>query len=935
MIKRSFALAFAALTLLALLLLSSCGKKDMLATPEGLAVNENNQLSWSAVESARTYTIVVKNTAGEEVLNKTTRKTNYSLSDLSMGDYEIRIMAQGGVDNDLTSDWSEALLFHRDYETGCEYELINGNTEYQIKRGKNASGTVLIEATYRGKPVTAIAADAFKGNRNIVEVVLGENIRTIGDNAFYNCAQLTSITLPEGLNSIGSAVFQGCRALTTVNIPAGLSIIPEYCFAYCRALTSITIGEQVRVIGNSAFAGAALRSVTVPDGVVSIGEYTFSAMEELTDVTIGKTVLTLGANAFSDNPKLTTVTFAQDSNLTAIKANCFANDPVLVNITLPESLTDIGNRVFYQCTALETINIPDKVTHIGSFVFNATKLYMDTEGDFVYAGKWLVAVKNLDQYVKITAEDFRADTVGISDNCFYHATKLENVTLSSKIETVGSYAFASCPVLVELHVGASVIRLQSAAFMDCPYLYKVFLEVENRKATLTEIGDYAFAGCTQLENNQRTSIIPDSVRKIGIKAFLKTGLWSKPEDGIIYAGNWVVGYDSNATLGAATLKYDEEHNVLIRGIADYAFMDCTTLTMLGNLAKCLYIGEGAFYGCTELESVVLNNRLTALPDYVFYKCAKLYKVDMPAGLESIGRSAFYKCSTLKSLDFANTLEFRSIGKYAFYKCTNLSSADFGENLTEIGDYAFARCTALTAIQLPDTMTVLNDHVFAFCSSVSELKLSPNITEIGPYAFYKCSALTEVVIPDAVTSIGSSAFYKCEALEKLTIGKNVTSIGDYAFYNVKPLSQLQLPATLASVGKYAFKGAEALTTLIISANVKEIRAYAFYGCKRATIYVEEGADLSGWNLRWNPSNRPTILNAKLSDDKTYVVSVSIAAGSVLNDKTLATDIAPTAPPERAGFTFAGWQRPDGTTVETKDLAAEAAGTVLTAIWVPAE
>ena len=76
------------------------------------------------------------------------------------------------------------------------YELFNGNTEYRIKRGGSASGTVTIEATYRGKLVTEIGESAFKGNRNVKEIILGENIRTIAENAFYNCSVLESVTIP-------------------------------------------------------------------------------------------------------------------------------------------------------------------------------------------------------------------------------------------------------------------------------------------------------------------------------------------------------------------------------------------------------------------------------------------------------------------------------------------------------------------------------------------------------------------------------------------------------------------------------------------------------------------------------------------------------------------------------------------------------------------
>ena len=312
--------------LLLLVGLASCKKSAGLETPQSLEIDIDNQLSWDAVDLARSYLVEVKNEKGEKVFSKNTRKTSYSLSDLEVGDYEIRVRATGGAQNDQTSDWSEALYFHRDYESGCVYELYNGNTEYRIKRSGSASGTVTIEATYRGKAVTGIGENAFKGNRNVKEIILGENIRTIAENAFYNCSVLESVTIPDGVTSIGDSAFQGCRELKKINIPTGIASIPAYCFAYCRSLSEISIGENVRSIGESAFNGAALTAVRIPDSVETIGENAFTTASELMEVVIGKGVVSIGNTAFYDLPKLQNVTFAEGSALETLGESAFAGN---------------------------------------------------------------------------------------------------------------------------------------------------------------------------------------------------------------------------------------------------------------------------------------------------------------------------------------------------------------------------------------------------------------------------------------------------------------------------------------------------------------------------------------------------------------------------------------------------------------------------------
>lgn len=920
--KRLTVVLCVALTLGLLLLLTACGHK--LTAPDSLTVDDDLKLTWTTVESARFYTIEIRNVDSGETVNSNSRLNSKELNELGVGDYEIRVMATGGADNKLTSAWSRTLAFHRDYESGCVYELYNGNSEYRILRAGSAKGDVLIEGTYRGKPVTAIADNAFKGNPSIVNVVIGENLRTVGENAFYNCPKLNSVSLPESLTSLGKSAFQGCRALTEINLPSGLTSVPELCFAYCRALTSVTIGDHVRTIGKSAFSGAALTSVVIPDSTTTIGDSAFAEMDALTEVTIGRGVKTIGNYAFSTNEQLASVTFAEKSALDSIGYFCFRDNKLLTEIVLPEGLTDIGSQCFIGCVALASVSIPDSVTHIGGAAFNNTKVYTTSPSDFVYAGRWLVAVKNLDAYQKIDTTHIVNGTVGISDYCFSQAKALESVTLPASLQTVGRYAFQRCSELAEFKSGTSLRYIQGGAFAACAKLYKL-----NLTEGLLDIDDYAFYGCEMLDNNSLRSIVPKSVQRIGINAFKNTRLWSKPdENNIIYAGTWVVGYKEGASLGAATLSES------VTGIADYAFLDCDTLVNLVNLNQCRYIGEGAFYNCSKLESVVLHNRVTKLPDYVFYKCTSLYNINVPTYLEQIGRAAFYKCASLGgTLDFSGTLAFRSVGANAFYQCTNLRNVNFGENLTDLGTYAFYNCTSLQGVLIPDTVRDIPNFAFAFCPALETMTIGSGVERIGDYAFYKCQGLTELRLPDALKVIGNNAFYKCTGIRVLELGESLETIGDYAFLGLDQVTDMTLPATLTSIGKHAFKGLASLRTLIIPKSVCDIRINAFFGCRNVTFFVEEGTDMSGWNIRWNSSNRPAVIGVSLSDDGDYVASVTVGAGTLKNVRNLVDTITPIASPERAGYDFGGWERQDGSLIGTEDLSSEPEGSKLTAVWNP--
>lgn len=119
------------------------------------------------------------------------------------------------------------------------------------------------------------------------------------------------------------------------------------------------------------------------------------------------------------------------------------------------------------------------------------------------------------------------------------------------------------------------------------------------------------------------------------------------------------------------------------------------------------IGEGAFFGATELESAIL-----------------------PEGLESIGDSAFMGCLHITEITIPDSVT--SIGKSAFMSCTDLTSVTVGAGITEIPEECFYSCPGLETVQLPE-----------------------GLLKIDSEAFFGCPAL-EVTVPESVTEIGENA-----------------------------------------------------------------------------------------------------------------------------------------------------------------------------------
>lgn len=220
------------------------------------------------------------------------------------------------------------------------------------------------------------------------------------------------------------------------------------------------------------------------------------------------------------------------------------------------------------------------------------------------------------------------------------------------------------------------------------------------------------------------------------------------------------------------------------------------------------ISQGAFSGCTNLESITLpfvgearNGTENTHFGYIFgasaYANNKSY---VPASLKtvvitdaaSIGNYAFYNCTSLTNIAIPNTV--KTIGASAFYSCRNLTNVTIGKGVTSIGDSAFQNCTSLTSITIPNNVTSIGWHTFEGCTSLTSITIPDSVTSIGGYAFYGCKSLTSVTIPDSITSIGGSAFYGCKNLTSITIPDSVTSIGDYSFGSCSSLTSIKYGGT---------------------------------------------------------------------------------------------------------------------------------------------
>ena len=197
--------------------------------------------------------------------------------------------------------------------------------------------------------VTSIGEEAFNDCSGLTSVTIPNSVTSIGNGAFYHCIYITSVTIGNSVTSIGNYAFYFCCGLTSVTIPNSVTVIGDGAFQYCSGLTSVTIPNSVTSIGDGAFLYcSSLASVTIPNSVTSIGDGAFNDIRHIeyygnaTGAPWGALTMngfTEGDLVYSSNTKDTLIAFIGTGS----------------NVTIPNSVTSIGDWAFYHCSGLTEI----------------------------------------------------------------------------------------------------------------------------------------------------------------------------------------------------------------------------------------------------------------------------------------------------------------------------------------------------------------------------------------------------------------------------------------------------------------------------------------------------------------------------------------------------------------------------------------------------
>ena len=288
------------------------------------------------------------------------------------------------------------------------------------------------------KGVTGIGDYAFLFCDNLTNITIPDSVTTIGQSAFRCCYGLTSINIPDSVTTIGDCALYGCTGLTSVSIPDSVTTIGQSAFSGCTGLTSINLPDSVTSIGGDAFANTAWYN-NQPDGMVYAGKVAYTYKGEMpadTTFDIRNGTKGIAYYAFYECACLTSVSIPD--SVTTIGDSAFSGCTGLTSVSIPDSVTTIGGGAFSDCTGLTSINIPNSVTTIGNWAFSGC------------TGLTSVIIPN-----KVTTIEYAT---------FKGCTGLTSVIIPDSVTTIESYAFDDCKVLTSVKIPSSVKSIESSAF---------------------------------------------------------------------------------------------------------------------------------------------------------------------------------------------------------------------------------------------------------------------------------------------------------------------------------------------------------------------------------------------------------------------------------------------------------------------------------------
>ncbi len=530
---------------------------------------------------------------------------------------------------------------------------------------------------------------------NIPSRLGGKSVKGIGDNAIgTSVLAIDIVDIPKSVVYIAPSAFSGCTTTTIYTVAQGN---PVY-----KSLDGVIYSKDGKSLLHYP-SGRLETSISVSEGIETIGGYAFANNEDVVEISLPSTVTSIKEHAFDGCDKLNKLNF-------------------------PEGITEIGDYACYECSSLPEVSLPSGLKKIGEHAFD-----------------YCISVR------KIVIPDTVAQ---IGDGAFMRCKSLGDVTLPASLDRYGYKVFTGCTMLQEFKIAPGNTNFRIAdgilysfsgdELVDYPYgLNKNKINIlDNVKS----IRAYAFYKDTAKADSEASDFIKDinfsNVEKIGAYAFANR----EAIGGVILPSTLkeVATTSFNNCLNIASYRIENNSNYTsVNGVIFSADKKTLVAYPCGSSEPAYSIPQGT-------ESIA---------DYAFLNSSSLVNITFPESLKKIGEYSFHKLVALESVEFGTSIE--SIGKYAFANCVSMESVTIPDNTIKvIPEGAFTCCDGLFDFKVPYGVTEIGKDVFRENAYLVYIEIPDTVTKIDDHAFYDMDNLTEVSIPASVTEFGEEIVTIC-------------------------------------------------------------------------------------------------------------------------------------------------------------------------------